>query len=131
MSQGKVVQIIGAVVDVEFPRDQMPKVYDALILDEVGSTGEAGLTLEVQQQLGDGVVRFAVWAPNARHVEVFGDFNGWMPTPMHPQGHSVNHPCSSTYVVVVRATGWLRASTSVLFLDGTLGKASAMALSAS
>ncbi len=57
MSQGKVVQIIGAVVDVEFPRDQMPKVYDALILDEVGSTGEAGLTLEVQQQLGDGVVR--------------------------------------------------------------------------
>ena len=57
MSQGKVVQIIGAVVDVEFPRDQMPKVYDALLLDEEGSTGEAGLTLEVQQQLGDGVVR--------------------------------------------------------------------------
>jgi F-type H+-transporting ATPase subunit beta len=57
MSQGKVVQCIGAVVDVEFPRDQMPKVYDALILDEVGSTAEAGLTLEVQQQLGDGVVR--------------------------------------------------------------------------
>ncbi|HYG12971.1 MAG TPA: F0F1 ATP synthase subunit beta [Methylophilaceae bacterium] len=57
MSQGKVVQCIGAVVDVEFPRDQMPKVYDALILDEEGSTAEAGLTLEVQQQLGDGVVR--------------------------------------------------------------------------
>ncbi|MEI6495828.1 MAG: 1,4-alpha-glucan branching protein GlgB [Actinomycetota bacterium] len=38
--------------------------------------------------LGDGVVRFAVWAPNARHVELFGDFNGWMPTPMHPQGQS-------------------------------------------
>ena len=46
MSQGKVVQCIGAVVDVEFPRDQMPKVYDALILDEEGSTAEAGLTLE-------------------------------------------------------------------------------------
>ncbi len=49
--QGKIVQCIGAVVDVEFPRDQMPKVYDALKMD-----GSA-LTLEVQQQLGDGVVR--------------------------------------------------------------------------
>ena len=49
--QGKIVQCIGAVVDVEFPRDQMPKVYDALKMD--GSE----LTLEVQQQLGDGVVR--------------------------------------------------------------------------
>ena len=51
MSSGKVVEIIGAVVDVEFPRDAMPKVYDALIIDSVG------LTLEVQQQLGDGIVR--------------------------------------------------------------------------
>ncbi|GIX38523.1 MAG: ATP synthase subunit beta [Silanimonas sp.] len=51
MSQGKVVQIIGAVVDVEFPRDQVPKVYDAL---KVQGTD---ITLEVQQQLGDGVVR--------------------------------------------------------------------------
>ena len=49
--QGKIVQCIGAVVDVEFPRDQMPKIYDALKMD--GST----LTLEVQQQLGDGIVR--------------------------------------------------------------------------
>src|SRR6218665_544395 len=49
--QGKIVQCIGAVVDVEFPRDQLPKVYDALKLE--GSP----LTLEVQQQLGDGVVR--------------------------------------------------------------------------
>ena len=57
MSQGKVVQCIGAVVDVEFPRDQMPKVYEALVLDEAGSTAEAGLTFEVQQQLGDGIVR--------------------------------------------------------------------------
>ncbi|HMH89236.1 MAG TPA: F0F1 ATP synthase subunit beta, partial [Steroidobacteraceae bacterium] len=48
---GKIVQIIGAVIDVEFPRDQIPKVYDALILDDVD------LTLEVQQQLGDGIVR--------------------------------------------------------------------------
>ncbi|MFZ5519982.1 MAG: F0F1 ATP synthase subunit beta [Pseudomonadota bacterium] len=48
---GKIVQCIGAVVDVEFPRDQMPKVYDALKMD-----GSA-LTLEVQQLLGDGVVR--------------------------------------------------------------------------
>ena len=50
-SQGKIVQCIGAVVDVEFPRDHMPRVYDALKLE-----GTA-LTLEVQQQLGDGVVR--------------------------------------------------------------------------
>ncbi|NQZ52762.1 MAG: F0F1 ATP synthase subunit beta [Piscirickettsiaceae bacterium] len=51
MSSGKIVQIIGAVVDVEFPRDSLPKVYDALTVEE------SGLTLEVQQQLGDGVVR--------------------------------------------------------------------------
>ncbi len=51
MSSGKIVQIIGAVIDVEFPRDSMPKVYEALTVEE------AGLTLEVQQQLGDGVVR--------------------------------------------------------------------------
>ncbi|KAA3628167.1 MAG: F0F1 ATP synthase subunit beta [Proteobacteria bacterium] len=51
MSTGTISQIIGAVVDVEFPREQMPKVYDALFVDE------NGLTLEVQQQLGDGVVR--------------------------------------------------------------------------
>jgi F-type H+-transporting ATPase subunit beta len=45
------------VVDVEFPRDQMPKVYDALIIDDKDSNAEKGLTLEVQQQLGDGIVR--------------------------------------------------------------------------
>jgi F-type H+/Na+-transporting ATPase subunit beta len=50
-AQGKIVQCIGAVVDVEFPREQMPRVYDALKME--GSP----LTLEVQQQLGDGVVR--------------------------------------------------------------------------
>ncbi|MGY8793680.1 MAG: F0F1 ATP synthase subunit beta, partial [Woeseiales bacterium] len=51
MSTGTTVQIIGAVVDVEFPSDQIPKIYDALMIDD------AGITLEVQQQLGDGVVR--------------------------------------------------------------------------
>ena len=51
MADGKIVQCIGAVVDVEFPRDAMPKVYDALKME--GSE----LTLEVQQQLGDGIVR--------------------------------------------------------------------------
>ncbi len=50
-AQGKIVQCIGAVVDVEFPRDTMPHIYDALKME--GSS----LTLEVQQQLGDGVVR--------------------------------------------------------------------------
>jgi F-type H+-transporting ATPase subunit beta len=54
---GKVVQCIGAVVDVEFARDQMPKVYDALIIEDKDSNAEEGLTLEVQQQLGDGIVR--------------------------------------------------------------------------
>ena len=58
MNQGKIVQCIGAVVDIEFPRDQMPKVYDALTLQaDAGSIVESSLTLEVQQQLGDGVVR--------------------------------------------------------------------------
>jgi F-type H+-transporting ATPase subunit beta len=50
-AMGKIVQTIGAVVDVEFPRDQMPNIYDALKMDGTS------LTLEVQQQLGDGVVR--------------------------------------------------------------------------
>src|SRR3981081_3594394 len=50
-AKGKIVQCIGAVVDVEFPRNAMPRVYDALKME-----GSA-LTLEVQQQLGDGVVR--------------------------------------------------------------------------
>ncbi len=54
MSTGQIIQIIGAVVDVEFPSSQVPKIYDALKVDE------KGLTLEVQQQLGDGVVRTIV-----------------------------------------------------------------------
>ena len=59
MSIGQIVQVIGAVVDIEFPRDAMPKVYEALVLerDENNTLAEAGLTFEVQQQLGDGVVR--------------------------------------------------------------------------
>jgi len=51
MSSGKIVQIIGAVVDVEFPRESLPKIYDALKVED------ANVVLEVQQQLGDGVVR--------------------------------------------------------------------------
>jgi len=51
MSNGEIVQVIGAVIDVEFPREDVPKVYQALKLEE------GGLVLEVQQQLGDGVVR--------------------------------------------------------------------------
>jgi F-type H+-transporting ATPase subunit beta len=60
MSHGTIVQCIGAVVDVEFPRESMPKIYDALTLENTGDEGglaEKGLTLEVEQQLGDGVVR--------------------------------------------------------------------------
>ncbi|MCF6807547.1 F0F1 ATP synthase subunit beta [Thiotrichales bacterium 19S9-12] len=51
MTTGTVNQVIGAVIDVEFPRSEIPKVYDALVVNETG------LTLEVQQQIGDGVVR--------------------------------------------------------------------------
>ena len=50
-AQGTIVQCIGAVIDVEFPRDAMPRIYDALKMDDIG------LTLEVEQQLGDGIVR--------------------------------------------------------------------------
>jgi len=58
MSTGNVVEIIGAVIDVEFPRDSIPKIYDALKLDETG------LTMEVQAQLGDGVVRAIAMGPS-------------------------------------------------------------------
>jgi len=51
MSNGTVTQIIGAVIDVEFDKNNIPKVYEALMIEE------SGTTLEVQQQLGDGVVR--------------------------------------------------------------------------
>ncbi|MBT4161728.1 MAG: F0F1 ATP synthase subunit beta [Gammaproteobacteria bacterium] len=51
MGSGRIVSVIGAVIDVEFPREEVPKVYDALNIDD------NDITLEVQQQLGDGVVR--------------------------------------------------------------------------
>ncbi len=59
MSVGQVVQCIGAVVDIQFPRNDMPRVYEALLLEDSGekSFAEKGLTFEVEQQLGDGVVR--------------------------------------------------------------------------
>jgi len=58
MSNGTIVQCIGAVVDIQFSRDNMPHIYEALTLaDESSSFAEKGLTFEVQQQLGDGVVR--------------------------------------------------------------------------
>ena len=58
-SNGNIVQCIGPVVDIQFPRDQMPNIYDALTLVDSGeaSFAEKGLTFEVQQQIGDGVVR--------------------------------------------------------------------------
>src|ERR1700693_5948311 len=58
MATGKITQIIGAVVDVEFPREAIPKIYDALKLADVD------LTLEVQQQLGDGIVRTIAMGPS-------------------------------------------------------------------
>lgn len=59
MSSGNIVEVIGAVVDVEFPRDAVPKVYDALNITDADN-----LTLEVQQQLGDGVVRTIAMGPS-------------------------------------------------------------------
>jgi len=67
MSNGRIVQVIGAVIDVEFPRDSVPKVYDALVVTE------QNLVLEVQQQLGDGVVRAIAMGSSEgvkRHLEV-------------------------------------------------------------
>ncbi|MCA3041208.1 MAG: F0F1 ATP synthase subunit beta [Rhodocyclaceae bacterium] len=59
MSVGQVVQCIGAVVDIQFPRNHMPQIYDALVLEDSDqrSFAEKGLTFEVEQQLGDGIVR--------------------------------------------------------------------------
>ncbi len=59
MAQGTIVQTIGAVIDIEFPREDMPGIYDALLLEEGTENAlvEKGLTFEVEQQLGDGVVR--------------------------------------------------------------------------
>src|SRR5437660_10826791 len=56
---GTIVQCIGAVIDIEFPGEAMPGIYDALVLEDSGekSFAEQGLTFEVEQQLGDGVVR--------------------------------------------------------------------------
>jgi len=58
-NEGKIVQCIGAVIDIQFPRENMPRIYDALTLvdEAAGSFAEKGLTFEVEQQLGDGVVR--------------------------------------------------------------------------
>src|SRR5208283_593325 len=58
-TQGTIVQCIGAVVAIEFSSEHLPKIYDALLLEESGDKGlaEKGLTFEVEQQLGDGVVR--------------------------------------------------------------------------
>jgi F-type H+-transporting ATPase subunit beta len=58
-AEGTIVQCIGAVVDIAFPREAMPKVYDALVLEDSGdsSFAERGLTFEVEQQLGDGIAR--------------------------------------------------------------------------
>ena len=59
MAQGTIVQSIGAVIDIEFAREEMPNIYDALVLEEAADNPlvEKGLTFEVEQQLGDGVVR--------------------------------------------------------------------------
>jgi F-type H+-transporting ATPase subunit beta len=57
-TEGRIVQCIGAVIDIQFPRDEMPRIYDALtLIEEATSFAEKGLTFEVEQQLGDGVVR--------------------------------------------------------------------------
>src|SRR6516225_2812986 len=58
VTEGKIVQCIGAVIDIQFQTHEMPRVYDALALEEEGNSfAEKGLTFEVEQQLGDGIVR--------------------------------------------------------------------------
>jgi len=58
MAEGKIVQCIGAVIDIQFPREAMPRIYDALkLVEEADSFAEKDLTFEVEQQLGDGIVR--------------------------------------------------------------------------
>jgi len=65
MNNGTIVQCIGAVVDIQFPREHMPHIYEALILqDDTSAFAEKGLTFEVQQQLGDGVVRTIAMGPS-------------------------------------------------------------------
>jgi len=66
MANGQIVQCIGAVVDIEFPREAMPHVYDALVLepDTSNKLVEQGLTFEVQQHLGDGIVRTIAMGPS-------------------------------------------------------------------
>ena len=71
MSSGQIVQIIGAVIDVEFDRDNVPKIYDALSV-----TGN-GLTLEVQQQLGDGIVRTIAMGVFRRFVQRLRSHKHW------------------------------------------------------
>jgi F-type H+-transporting ATPase subunit beta len=63
--EGRIVQCIGAVIDIQFPREAMPKVYEALQLtDDTSPFAEKGLTFEVEQQLGDGVVRTIAMGPS-------------------------------------------------------------------
>lgn len=65
MNNGTIVQCIGAVVDIQFPREHMPHIYEALKLqDDTSAFAEKGLTFEVQQQLGDGVVRTIAMGPS-------------------------------------------------------------------
>src|SRR5258708_24526442 len=64
-SQGKIVQCIGAVIDIQFPREHMPKIYDALqLVDDSSPFAEKGLTFEVEQQLGHGLVRTIAMGPS-------------------------------------------------------------------
>src|SRR5713226_4105350 len=65
-ASGTIVQCIGAVIDIEFPRDAMPGIYDALVLEDDATSplAEKGLTFEVEQQLGDGVVRTIALGPS-------------------------------------------------------------------
>lgn len=81
VAKGKIVQIVGAVLDVEFPRDAVPKIYDALIVEG------HDLTLEVQSQLGDGIVRTIAMGPSeglSRELEVINT-NAPIKVPVGPE----------------------------------------------
>jgi len=104
MSSGKIVQIIGAVIDVEFPREEVPKVYDALLVTE------RGLTLEVQQQLGDGVVRTIAMGSSEGLARGLSVTNTGQPIAVPVGEETLGHGDGSTPASASQSTGIRRRS---------------------
>src|SRR4029450_8752343 len=106
MDQGTIVQCIGAVVDVEFPRDKIPSIYDALKMDEIG------LTLEVKQQLGDGVVRTIALGSSDGLRRGMTVINTGNPIPVPAGGKRLGRSRGGADRSVASWPGWAVRSTS-------------------